>query len=216
MKTKRTAPYIWVTWVTGLLSGDKNCYASAWKRAQFQNLDTVKSDFDQAAWIVKHSDMLSKKRVQLEEEGWTVTVEEQNKFMLEGNSGGKLAGKADIVAVKNGVGKVIDCKTGTPRTSDVAQVQIYMFALSRQDKYRGITLSGEVNYKDHDLTIPSDSVDKAFKLRLFNVLSILTSEDEAKTTPSYTECNFCPLSELECQDRVLEDPNEPIVGSFDF
>ena len=216
MKIKRQKPYIYVTWGTGLISGDKHCYSSAWKRAQFQNVDSVKSDFDQASWIIDHSDMVSKKRVQLEKEGWNVSVEEQNKFALQGNSGAVLSGKADIVAVKDGVGKVIDCKTGKPRTSDVVQVQTYIFALRRQDRFKGITLSGELNYRDHDLPIPAESVDKKFQMRLFVVLGVLTSDDEPKKTPSFLECRFCPISQTECPDRVMEDPNKPIVGSFDF
>lgn len=216
MKTKRTTPYIWVTWVSGYMSGDKHCYSSSWKKAQFQNLDTVKSNFDQVSWMINHTDMVSRKRIELESEGWVVTVEEQNKFMLTGNSGAKLGGKADLVAVKDGIGKVIDCKTGTPRVSDVVQVQIYMFALGRQERYQGITLSGELNYKDHDIAVPAESVNDEFRLRLFKVLSILTSEKEPGKTPSFAECNFCAIAQTECSERLLEDPNEPLVGSFDF
>jgi len=102
------------------------------------------------------------------------------------------------------------------RASDVAQVQIYMFALSRQKRFDGITLAGEINYKDHDISIPSESTDKEFRLRLFRVLGMLTSEVEPDKTPSFAECLFCPIAQSECLERVNEDPNEPLVGSFDF
>jgi len=216
MKTKRSAPYIWTTWATGHLSGEKHCYYSSWKRSQYQNLDTLPNNFDQAAWIMAHTEMLTNKKCQLENEGWLVTIEDQNKFLIQGSSGGKLSGKADIVAVKNNIVKVIDCKTGKPKIADVAQVQIYMFALSRLNKYKGLKMFGEVIYGDHHLPVPGESVDTNFKMRLFNTLATLTSANEPNKTPSYSECQYCPLSLIECPDRINEETSNVVEGSFQF
>jgi len=216
MKSVRDSAFIWVTWAASYLAGTAHCYYSAWLRAHYQNVDLVKSDFDQAAWIMNHSEMVNTTRLNRENEGWKVKLEDQNKFIVEGNSGTKLSGKPDIVSVKDNEVVVIDCKTGKPRVSDVSQVQIYIFALERKAEYKGKKFRGELHYKDHVLVVPGESVNNVFKGRLFQTLSTLSSLEQVGKTPSFDECKFCPISHSECEERISIDPNKPITGFFNF
>lgn len=152
-------PYIWVTWITGLLAGDKSCKWAAWFKAH--HVSYIKRPDSNAGtlarWKGEHGAMLEERVNQLKEHGWTVYVEGENKFAVKGKAA-ILAGGPDIVAIKDlaagddllslaetraisldGVPSgppgptrlalVEDCKTGQPRDADVWQVLTYMLFL---------------------------------------------------------------------------------------
>src|SRR4051794_32131041 len=140
MPTPRTTPYLWVTWISGLLSGDKSCEWAAWFKAHNISSSYAKqpSDFDTAAWKINHTALLAPVRDEFRADGYEVTVEDQNSFQLDGKAG-TLAGKPDIVAMKGNAAVIVDTKTGQPRASDIAQVMVYMWALrlARPEQFRG-------------------------------------------------------------------------------
>ena len=79
---------------------------------------------------MEHSKLLWESRERLEEHGYTVGVEKQNRFRLKGEST-MVGGQPDLVSEKHGDITVIDVKTGTPRQWDIIQVMLYMFGLDR-------------------------------------------------------------------------------------
>jgi len=131
--TPRNGSYIWVTWITGLLSGDRHCLWSAWYRAHFKDYERRPTSFDLAAWTATHAEMVRTRADALRAEGYEVYVEDQNKFCLRGRAA-TLGGVPDLVALKDAPdggreALVVDCKSGRQRNSDFFQVLTYMLVL---------------------------------------------------------------------------------------
>jgi hypothetical protein len=131
--TPRNSSYIWVTWITGLLSGDRHCLWSAWYRAHFKGYERRPTSFDLAAWTATHAEMVRARAEALRADGYQVYVEDQNKFTLRGRAA-TLGGVPDLVAVRetSSGGRealVVDCKSGRQRNSDFFQVLTYMLVL---------------------------------------------------------------------------------------
>ena len=123
----RDAPYIWVTWLTSLLSGDNHCEWAAWFRANF-NHEKRPSDFNEVKFRAEHTEMVHARVASLKRENYQVFVESQNRFNLRGRTA-TLGGTPDIVAVREDDARVIDCKTGRRKDSHYFQVLMYMMML---------------------------------------------------------------------------------------
>src|SRR5262249_42862814 len=162
MPTPRTTPYVWVTWISGLLSGEKSCEWAAWFKAH-NTYAKRPSDFDFPAWKIDHTSLLTTVRDEYRAKGFAVTVEEQNSIKLEGKVG-TLAGKPDLIATKGDSVVVIDTKTGQPRASDTAQVMVYMWALplARPNLFKNKRIDGVVAYRINRGVILADEVDDQF------------------------------------------------------
>jgi len=202
MSVERANPFIWVTWLTKLMAGESQCQWASWFRSHYK-WDKLPSDFDLPKWTVEHNELLHKRKVQLEAEGFTVYTEDQNSFKLVGKTGIEVSGKADIVAIKEGKAYVEDCKTGNPKHSDHMQVLLYMLALPIATTHcKGLKLEGRIIYKDLVADIPSSKIDDELK-ELFKktVLSIGGSEPPIKV-PSWGECRFCDISKADCPERI--------------
>ena len=59
MTTPRTAPYLYVTWISRYLTGDKSCFWACWFKGNFQGYEKMPSDFDSARWNMEHTDLLN-------------------------------------------------------------------------------------------------------------------------------------------------------------
>ena len=103
-------PYIWATWLPRLLTGDSSCEWATWFRAHHQNWTREPSDFNQAQWLLQHTALLNEQKAQWEGNGH-VLVEGQNTFRLRGQSA-TLAGKPDLMVVRDNDALIIDVKTG--------------------------------------------------------------------------------------------------------
>ena len=137
---RATGPYIWVTWLPRLLSGESSCEWAAWFKAQHEGSSWAKapSDFDQAGWLMDHTALLNEQREVWEKQGCSVLTEAQNSFTLRGSSA-SLAGKPDLVAQRRDGVAIIDAKSGRPSPHHAIQVMIYMYALPRAlERYRGL------------------------------------------------------------------------------
>ena len=112
-KPRESKPYIWVTWLSKLLSGDDSCEWRAWFQAHHYSGSWIRaeSSFDGVRWTGEHSELLRESREKLESDGYTVWVEKQNKFLLGGASA-TVSGQPDLVAKKDEDITVIDVKTG--------------------------------------------------------------------------------------------------------
>lgn len=203
MTTPRDGSYIWVTWITGLMSADKQCEWAAWFRAHFQGFDRVPSDFDLAAWKAAHGEMVRARADELRGEGYTVDAEGQ-KVTLKGKAA-TLGGVPDLVAVRDGEGLVVDCKSGKPRDSDAFQVLTYMLVLPlTHEACRHLSLAGEVQYRDSRLPIAPEKLTDELKGLIRATIERVGGDAEPPRVPSASECRFCDITAAACPERVEE------------
>ena len=207
---RTNGPYIWVTWLPRLLSGESSCEWASWFKAQHEgwSWSRMPSDFDQTGWMMNHTSLLNEQRQVWEQWGYTVLTEGQNSFNLQGSSA-VLAGKPDLVARRRDGVTVIDAKTGRPSPAHAIQVLIYMYALPRAlERYRGLTIAGQVVYPDHAVDIPPEAVEGNFVENLGGLMRRLASEMPARRVPSPGECRFCEITPTDCPDRAEQGPLE--------
>lgn len=210
--TKRPGVYIWTSWITGLLSSDKQCRWAAWYKSRHKYEKIPDPTFDEAAWSAGHQSLLNARAAELIIEDYAVTVEGQNKIDLKGRSGAKLAGCPDIEAVKPGRILVVDAKTGKKRNSDYFQVLIYLLIL----KMDGRIADGEVYYSDGRPSIAINHAELTPEriAAILGLLAVLSSDTAPPHAPSAGECKFCDIKD--CDQRVVEQPTREAatVGEF--
>lgn len=208
MTQPRDFPYIYTTWIASLLSGDRSCEWATWFRAHYQGYAKVARPFDSARWNQEHTELLNRKRGDLERLGHKVYTEGQNKFDMRGATA-ILSGKADLVGIADDFpATVYDAKTGRAKTSDIVQVQIYMYALPRAiGRYKGLQFDGCLVYSDHEETIPASTITAAFINRLGEAIQRVASSDPAVIIPAFAECRYCDITSEDCAERV-EKPEQ--------
>lgn len=205
-------PFIWVTWITGLLSGDKHCAFAPWYRAHYKYEKRDDPTFDSAAWSATHNEMVQQRKTQLEAEGWSVTLENQNAFKLQGRTA-LLSGKQDLIATRNGDTRVIDCKSGKKRDSDWWQVLLYILALRRlRPDLKAI--SGEVCYSDGPVLIQPEDLTPKREEQIFATLRLVGGDERPAHVPSKFECSFCDVAE--CTERWKAPAREPETVAAEF
>ena len=67
MTYPRTSTYLYATWISRYLTGDKSCLWACWFKANYQGYDRMPSDFDSARWNMEHTDLLNELVAELEE-----------------------------------------------------------------------------------------------------------------------------------------------------
>ena len=181
-------------------------YSDSWTRAD--------TNFDNVRWKMEHSKLLWESRERLEEHGYTVGVEKQNRFRLKGEST-MVGGQPDLVSEKHGDITVIDVKTGTPRQWDIIQVMLYMFGLDRSvPAWKNILLKGRVIYSDHVVDIPADAISPEFIKEMGSLIRRVADEKPALVVPSGTECGFCPITLEDCPQRISVPEEAVAVEEF--
>jgi len=212
MATKRTGlPYIYVTWLAKLLGGQQ-CLWSAWFKSHFKYDKYEEQAMDLVKWNRDHTALMARRRKALEAEGWTVFVEDQNAFRLEGKTA-VIAGKPDIVAVKDDQVLVVDGKTGRQRESDIWQVLFYLYALPKSRPDLVGVLCGEVEYKSGEcLTVtPEELADRMSAI--VDLIRIVSADTPPKRTPSRPECKVCNIGPRDCPARIGAE-TMTAVGDF--
>ena len=160
---RATGPFVWITWLSRLLSGESSREWASWFKTQHEgwSWSRMPSGFDQTDWMMNHTALLNEQRHKWEQQGYSVLTEGQNSFNLRGSSA-VLAGKPDVVARHRDEITVIDAKTGRPSPAHAVQVLTYMYALPRAlERYRELSIAGQVAYPDHVVDIPADSLERA-------------------------------------------------------
>jgi hypothetical protein len=208
-------PYVWVTWITGLLSGDRQCQWAAWYRANFRYQKRPDPTFDSAAWTWDHNRLVQQRREQFLADDWSVTVEGQNDIKFKGHTA-VLAGKPDLIAVRGDELLVSDAKTGKQRAGDWWQVLIYMLALPRVRPLavRPERISGEVVYGNVVVPVAARDLTPERSEQIFQVLRVMGGAEEPARTPSAHECLFCDVAE--CPDRMEQAPDQQLVAASEF
>ena len=200
--TKRSNPFIWVTWLSKFMAGEKQCEWASWFRSHYI-WDKRPSDLDVARWTANHAQLLRERKAALEAEGFTVYAEDQNSFTLKGQDGIQVSGKPDIVAIRGSEAYVEDCKTGTPRHSDHFQVLIYMLALPHvEGPCKGRKLEGRIVYGSRIVDVPSSRIDAESKELFRKAVLTIGGPEPPEKVPSSTECRYCDISETDCPERI--------------
>jgi hypothetical protein len=216
----RRFPYVWPTWVTGLISGDKQCWWAAWFKAHHDKYPKI-ADPNQNAldrWKADHAVMVGEIAEGMRREGWVVTTEKQNKIKVKGRSA-KVGGCPDIVAVRRDTddARVIDAKTGKRRDSDYWQVVSYLGLYTLKDgRLEGKQISGAVAYPDAMREISAADVHQSAP-KFFQGVATVASNLPLERTPSKFECMRCDIGP--CPDRwkpTEEDPDDETIDTEVF
>ena len=85
-KPRESKPYIWVAWLSRLLSGGDWCEWQVWFQVHHYSDSWTRADtnFDNVRWEMEHSNLLWESRERLEEHAYAVWVEQQDKFWVDG------------------------------------------------------------------------------------------------------------------------------------
>ena len=202
---RREHPYICATWLPKLLTGENSCEWAVWFKAHHQDWTRTPSEFNQAEWMLNRTSLLNEQKTQWEARGQDVYVEGQNSFRLRGQSA-TLAGRPDLIVVRNHDALIIDIKAGQQQRSHFVQIMIYMYALPRAlPQYQYAKLAGEVIYPTRTVRVPMGSLHTQFKKDLGALIRRIAADKPAARVPSEHECRFCDITALDCAERVDSD-----------
>ena len=209
---RREHPYIWASWLTRLLTGEHSCEWAVWFKAHHQDWTRTPSEFNQAEWMLNRTSLLNEQKTQWEARGQDVYVEGQNSFRLRGQSA-TLAGRPDLIVVRNHDALIIDIKAGQKQRSHYVQIMIYIYALPRAlPQYQHAKLAGEVIYPTRTVRVPMGSLHTQFKKDLGALIRRIAADKPAARVPSEHECRFCDITTKDCSERV-DSQAEPREGT---
>jgi PD-(D/E)XK nuclease superfamily protein len=200
-------PYIWPTWITGLVSGEKHCQWAAWFKAHYHYVKRADENSGQLdKWSVDHTEMLKAEVDRLRKLGVVVKIEEQNKFTYRGKVA-LVGGKPDIAAYVDDVDTaevtIVDCKSGRDRVSDMVQVCIYMLlAPSQIDIMEGRTVKGCIVYRNRPNTMLTMKQAESMREPITNQIRRTAADFVPSRTPSESECRYCDI--LGCPERATQ------------
>lgn len=208
--------YVWVTRIRGLIAGDAHCVWAAWHKAQGRyekRVEDAESQNRLAQWKADHVAFVMRRIGELSREGWSLRVENQNRFVVRGQAV-TVAGCADIVGLKPGEAYFEDCKTGERKESDAWQVVLYMLLLPMaDDRFKGLTLRGAVTYTDGEPARPVSHDDALRgKEAVMGWIRLMASPTAPARTPSAAECRFCDIAA--CPERVSVEPEPATTDLF--
>ena len=93
MAERKRKPFVWVTWVAALLSGERSCQWSFWFRTKHERGSwTPLHSFDNPEWHQNHTGLLNRHRGELRAQGFGVSAEEQNRQGAEDTPSGRFYG----------------------------------------------------------------------------------------------------------------------------
>lgn len=206
---QKTIPSIWVTWLSRLMADEIQCVWSIWFRTHFK-YEKLNTNFDSAAWNANHRILVNERVNILETEGYTVYVEGENRFEVLGREHlVKVAGKPDIVAIKDGYAWVEDCKTGQRKNSDFYQILIYLLLLPISlTPCQGLSVQGRLIYRDEVVEIQATQVNEDFRAQFRAAIAILSNTTPPRKVSSFQQCRFCDISAQYCSARVDGDSTQ--------
>ena len=205
-------PYVWPTWITGLLAGTDKCQWRAWVKSRYRYEKRQETPDDKArleGWVKIHDQMVLDRAARERAQGRTVRIEDENSFRLEGSTA-TVGGKPDIVIIEGDKQAcVVDEKSGKVKEQYIWQVLIYMFAFKvlRQNTWK---VRGEIEYTSNFIVpIAPEQLNKESQAKIGEVLQMIGRAEAPPTTPSKWECLYCDV--IECPDRFRDVP-EPEVA----
>lgn len=200
---ERSKPYIWITSLAKVMSGDVSCAFSPWFAAHFEKYDKVQRDFDGDAWVRNHTALLRQINENYKARGVKTRLEDQNWMRIKGTAA-DLGAKPDLIAYDHGV-RILDAKTGKPKDSDRIQVKLYMWLwiLENGEPKTPTSLTGQVIYPGNaDRVISSDEIDEAFRGHAVEAIKRIAELEIPDASPSPRGCSYCDITKADCPDRI--------------
>jgi len=189
----RPQPYVWPSWISKHIAKESKCWYAPWFKATHfykKVLDPSREAF-LAEWTKTHDAMVNQRAAQMKADDWTVRVEDEGEFKLEGKAA-TLAGKPDIVGQREGYALIIDAKSGKARESDHWQVRTYMFAIPLCWLSGHKSLHGEVQYQDRAVAVEFEERHVERIAEAIRKIADVAHPPEA--VPSSFECGRCDLA----------------------
>lgn len=202
-------PRCWVSWITGLLSGDDHCQFSAWFKSRYKYtkyISPTTEPFDSITYNAAHDSLTNVRVAQLRDAGFVVREESENDFTVYGQNV-IIAGKPDIVAFADDHIRIVDSKSGKPRKEHWWQVAVYMRFVR---KVLGATadnkiIEGEIYYGDRidgTVAIPHTQLTATITNRINQQLIQIGFDMPPHKSPSPRECRFCNVPPEDCSERA--------------
>lgn len=205
-------PFVYATWVTPILAGEQECVYASWFKANYRYSKRDDGTFNLAAWTADHTALLRQRCAELTADGWRVRVENENAFRLKG-AVALLAGKPDLIALKDGVVRVVDIKTGQPRNRDWHQVLVYLFAVPKcWPELAGHAFEGEVRYRTHGIPIAGRELTRERVQAIADAIKAVAALEQPTPRPSAGECRFCDVGD--CTARIEGGVAETAVAEW--
>lgn len=208
----KSLPTVWITWLAKLMADEVQCQWSVWFRTHYR-YEKLSTRFDSVCWSANHRVLLDQRIRELELEGYTVYVEGENWFEVAGRSHRvKVAGKPDILAIRDNQAVIEDCKTGRKKNSDLYQILVYLLLLPlATTRCQRLSLAGRLVYLDGVVEIQPDHLNEEFKEQLRSAIATLSSTTPARKVPSFQECRYCDIPVQCCSQRVENSPQESLT-----
>lgn len=202
---------IWCTWLAAHLAGERHCDYQTWFRAHFTAGKRETGSFSLSAWKATHDERLNARVAALREDGYTVSVEDQNSFKLKGQRA-TLSGKPDIIRRSGDDCAVLDIKTGSPKDRDHAQMLVYLYALPRARRiFPTVAL---LEYPGHTVTVRLEELTPDVVARIGALMRKLGGAHALPASPSFGECSQCDVLAQDCPDRM--DVDETVGETEEF
>jgi len=197
---QRSYAYIWVTWITGLLAGDRKCWGAAWYKAHTRNYTKRQGSTGLDEWIREHDEMVTEQATAERAAGFEVRVEDENKLSVKGEAA-ILGAKPDLIRFNGATATIIDCKTGRQRESDFWQVLTYMLLAPSALAHVGHrSLSGELRYRDGSVrSIPANDLTVEAQAKIVKAIKRIAQAEPLPYAPSEVECKYCDIAD--CKER---------------
>jgi hypothetical protein len=150
-------------------------------------------------WIMEHDAMTAVRADKLRAEGYTVLIEDQNSFKLEGKNA-ILSAKPDLVAINPSGTEalIVDEKSGKEKEQYIWQIILYMFGASLTT-LKGMLIRGEIEYKNKIVHVRPEQLSSTNIERIKTVMQVMGSLQQPPTVPSASECMYCDV--VSCADR---------------
>ena len=217
MAQKRTGgPYIWITTLAKLLTGENSCEWAGWFKAHHQSWKKPPTDFDSTKWMLEHTALVNRERESFENIGYEVHTENQNLFRLKGATA-TIAGKPDLIGEKTNEILISDAKTGNPQPLSPGPGPDLPVRHS-QSRSQGSKTSRPGARSDTRTATSAarrSSVTPDFVANLASLIRRLAADVPARRVPSVQECRYCEITKADCPDR-MEDNWAPEGSTDDF
>lgn len=211
-------PYLWVTWLSGVLAGSQPCVWQSAFKANFKYDKIPDPTFDSAAWSANHAEAVRARAEELARDGWRCRLEDENAFRIDGRYA-TLAGKPDIMAYRAGQILVSDIKTGKKKDDHWWQVLVYLQAWplwAPQECDGTVTLSGEVVYPDVVIEISANELTASRSETTWSTIKQLASIQTLTPVPTERGCRYCDIPVTECPSRFDVTPRSVSVSTARF
>jgi hypothetical protein len=207
-------PSFWVTSVAKVLTGDAPCLRPLWLFSRGAEKRPDDDPGKMAKWRADHSALIRRAVAQAKEQGWKCRVEQ---WIQVTGTYAVIKGKADIVAQKPDCRpRVVDCKGGEAKDTDVTQVLLYQKLVPISWKVPTMQFDGAIWYGEGIppvRTTPAQA-DDLWPRATALIKELATAETAPDPLPSWGACRFCQVRDEDCDQRIREGDDGGVTEDF--